>query len=270
MKMAITWTSEKRKFAPLIFTGNLDKSMEEASNLGYKGMELSVRTGRDIPVEDVKALLDKYGMEISNVGTGLARGEDGLSFSDRDERTRKRAVERLKEQIDFAAQLKAPVVFGLIRGDLETDENVRKSQLHWIIDCAKQSTEYANKLDVDIIVEPINRYETNFLNTIQESVEFAETIGLPNVGVMGDTFHMNIEERDFVESLQQAGKHLKYVHLADSNRWPPGRGHIDFARIIATLKQIGYGGYLSIECLPNPDPMTAARQAIEYVTPLIS
>ncbi len=85
MKIAITWTSEKRKFAPLIFTGSLEKAMEDASALGYQGMELAVRTGKDVPTETVERLLKKYKMEVSIVATGLARAEDGLSFTDGDE-----------------------------------------------------------------------------------------------------------------------------------------------------------------------------------------
>lgn len=270
MKLAITWTSEKRKFAPLVFAANLEKSMENASALGYSGMELAIRTGKDISVEEVKRLADKYDMEISMVTTGLARAEDGLSFSDMDEPTRQRAVKRLKEQIDFAAKLSAPILLGLLIGQLDVDDAIRKNQLEWIRDCCWECCAHAKSARVDIVVEPINRYETNFLNTIEETIDFVKRIDLPNVGIMADTFHMNIEERDFAESLEKGAEYLNYLHLVDSNRLAPGFGHIDFEKVIHTLQKIGYDRYLSMECLPKPDPMTAAKQAIQYVTPLIS
>lgn len=270
MKMAITWTSQKRKFAPLLFTGSLEKSMEDASALGYGGMELAIRTSKDVSAGQVNGLAEKYDLEVSMVTTGLARAEDGLSFSDMDERTRRRAVERLKEQIGFAAELKAPVLVGLILGQLDVEEKVRNHQVGWIVECCRECGAHANTYGVRVVVEPINRYETNFLNTIEQSVDFIRRVDLSNVGIMADTFHMNIEERDLSESLEKGAEYLKYVHLVDSNRLAPGFGHLDVKQIIQTLQKIGYDGFLSIECLPEPDSMTAAKQAIEYVTPLIS
>lgn len=265
MKIAITWTSEKRSFAPLILTGKLAKCIEDASILGYQGIELAVRTGKDVSVEEVSKLLSKYNMEVSAVTTGLARAEDGLSFSDMDEKVRQQAVERVKEQIEFASKVKAPVILGLLRGQLDMDEATRRNQLEWVVDCFKECGNYARKLNVDIIIEPINRYETNFLNTVEETIEFTKKIDLPNIGIMVDTFHMNIEERDFAKSMDIGARYLKYVHLADSNRLAPGFGHLNFEKFINLLLNVGYEGYLSIECLPKPNPISAAKQAIEHI-----
>jgi sugar phosphate isomerase/epimerase len=88
------------------------------------------------------------------------------------------------------------------------------------------------------------------------------------MGILADTFHMNIEEPIIEESLKKYGDLIKHIHFADSNRWPPGYGHTDFKSIVETLKQIGYEGYISFEMLPMPDPDTAARQAIDFVKKL--
>lgn len=85
------------------------------------------------------------------------------------------------------------------------------------------------------------------------------------IGILIDTFHMNIEEASIYESIKKSKDYITHVHIADSNRWAPGSGHLDFTRIITTLKEIGYPGYLSAEILPLPDPVSAARLAIEYL-----
>jgi sugar phosphate isomerase/epimerase len=79
---------------------------------------------------------------------------------------------------------------------------------------------------------------------------------------------MNIEEASIGNSIRKAGKHVVHVHLADSNRWPPGFGHMDFKSIIHDLKEIGYAGFLSLECLPKPDAATALESGIRYIRAL--
>jgi sugar phosphate isomerase/epimerase len=86
---------------------------------------------------------------------------------------------------------------------------------------------------------------------------------------MPDVFHMNIEDVSITGSLEKAGALVGYMHFADSNRWAPGQGHLDFPAILASLKRIGYEGYVTVEILPYPDPDTAAEQAITYLRTLI-
>ena len=89
------------------------------------------------------------------------------------------------------------------------------------------------------------------------------------MGLLLDTFHMNIEEPSIYSSIVQAGKRIVHVHVADSNRWYPGAGHVDFAGIIAILQTLNYEGYLSAEILPLPDPDTCAAQAIAHMRLLL-
>ena len=100
---------------------------------------------------------------------------------------------------------------------------------------------------------------------------FIEASGAPHLGVLADTFHMNIEETTIEGALEAAaaGARLWHIHMADSNRWAPGFGHLDFAQIVAALGRLGYGGFLSAEILPKPDPQEAARQTILTLRPLV-
>jgi len=129
---------------------------------------------------------------------------------------------------------------------------------------------YAAERGVELVVEPINRYETNFLNTVAEALAFLDEVAAPNVGLLFDTFHANIEEPSLAASLRAASPRLRHVHVADSNRWAPGSGHLDFAAIIATLRALGYDGWLSAEILPLPgNAEQAAAQTIAHLRPLV-
>ena len=119
--------------------------------------------------------------------------------------------------------------------------------------------------NVILLLEPINRYETNLINTLDEGMEVINEIGSENLKLIPDTFHMNIEEKSFEESLIKAKSYVKYIHFADSNRLAPGRGHINFKSIIFTLEENDYMGAIGVEILPLPDDYNAARNSIEFL-----
>ena len=126
----------------------------------------------------------------------------------------------------------------------------------WAVESIREGGEYAASVGVDVALEPWNRYETYFLNRLEQAVELWRAVELENGGVMGDTFHMNIEEASIPDAFRAAKGLLKHVHLADSNRAVAGRGHTDFRPILRALDEIGYDGYLSFEVMaPSGDPM---------------
>jgi sugar phosphate isomerase/epimerase len=122
---------------------------------------------------------------------------------------------------------------------------------------------------VRLALEPINRYETSLVNSVPACLALIDDVGAGNFGVLADTFHMNIEDPSMTDSLRQAGPRLYHVHFADSNRWYPGAGHIDFAKLVHTLREIGYAGYISIEAMPMPDADTCARKSIQTLQGLL-
>jgi len=115
----------------------------------------------------------------------------------------------------------------------------------------------------------LNMASTLFINTLKEGMAFIDKIGMPNVGLLADTFHMNIEEVSMYESIVEAKDYITHVHFADSNRWAPGYGHLDFQKIVKTLKEINYQGYVSAEILPLPDQDSAAEMTIKTLNNII-
>jgi sugar phosphate isomerase/epimerase len=262
MKKSIVVSTQQTKFSALAFKEDLQKSIKKVSSLGFDGVELAVRDPRYLDVEKVIKMVNESNLEVPAIGTGQAWGEEGLSFSDPNEVVRKMAVERIIEQIKFASNFNAQVIIGLIRGVVRQGVS-REDAEGWTIDCLKECAEFGIKKNVKLTLEPVNRYEGNFINTLQEGSEFIDKIGMPNIGLLADTFHMNIEEVSIYNSLVRTKDYLAHVHFADSNRWAPGYGHLDFQKIVETLKEIEYQGYVSAEILPLPDQDSAAEMTIK-------
>ncbi|MBC8264349.1 MAG: sugar phosphate isomerase/epimerase, partial [Anaerolineales bacterium] len=118
----------------------------------------------------------------------------------------------------------------------------------------------AQELGLRLAIEVLNRYESHLLNTSEEAVRFVEEVGAPNVGLLLDAYHMNIEEADLGSAIRTAGEHLALFHAADSNRQAVGRGHTDFLGVMLALKNIGYNGSIIVECTASgPDPFTPVK-----------
>jgi len=207
-------------------------------------------------------------LEVPAIGTGQAYVEEGLSFTSADPKVRARAITRIRAQIDFASGLGAQVIIGLIRG--RSVQGVSREQaMGWLIAALRECAEYAAQREVWLSFEPVNRFHSDLVNTTDEALSLLADVGGPNLGLLLDTFHMNIEERSLCAPLVRAREHITHVHVADSNRWYPGAGHLDFGAIVATLQALNYKGYLSAEILPLPDADTCAARTIAHLRPLL-
>ena len=130
----------------------------------------------------------------------------------------------------------------------------------------KELVSQTEQTGVPILIEPLNRYETHFLNRVEQAVEICREVGTPdNIRILADFFHMSIEEMDIASALKNGGKYIGYIHLADSNRMEPGAGHTDFASGIAALKSIGYDGWLTIESGASTESEDALRRANDFI-----
>jgi sugar phosphate isomerase/epimerase len=180
------------------------------------------------------------------------------------------AKKRLYELIDFAAALGAPVVtVGSFRGRLSAVGARGRSLLAEILG---KAAAYAGQRSVSLALEAVNRFEGDIVNNAEEGLTFVSEVNQPALGLLLDTFHVNIEESSYTEPFHRVfqADRLFHVHLGDNNRLAPGRGLIDFPAIVAVLRQDGYRGYLSAELLAKPDPDTAACQTLEYMRKLLS
>jgi sugar phosphate isomerase/epimerase len=124
----------------------------------------------------------------------------------------------------------------------------------------------AEAVGVPVVIEPLNRYETHFLKQLAQTAELCRATGSTAIKMMADFFHMNIEEADMGRAIDESFDRLAYVHLADSNRYQPGAGHLDFRPGLAALKQNGYDGYMALECrILGDDKGQALRDAASLI-----
>lgn len=262
MKLSIVLSTQPASFSALAYKGNIEENIKRIKELGYDGVELAVRNPTELDVEHIKMLMKVNNLPVPAIGTGQAFGEEGLSFTHTNPDIRKKAINRIKEQITFSKNFDAIVIIGLVRGTVGKDESrdeAYKNMLSAFDECASFDE------NVKIVIEPITRYETNLLNTVDETLKFINELGKPNVGLLLDTFHMNIEEPSITDSIKLAKERFFHFHVADSNRWHPGAGHIDFKAIYKTLQEVNYDGFVSAEILPMPDSDTAAENNIKIL-----
>jgi sugar phosphate isomerase/epimerase len=265
VKLALTATPSQARFAPILLRGDIAEAFALAADLGYDGVEIHLRQPGDIDWAAVRKLSTEYGLGVPTLGTGMAAGEDGLTFPDPDPDIRRRAVERVKEHIALAAYLGSAVTIGSLNGRLGPDPQQRPVRRAYALDCLQECCQAAADAGVTLLLEALNRYECDYLNTLEDALDVVAQLGAANLKLLADTFHMNIEEVDIAASLRRAGPSLGHVHLVDSNRQAPGHGHLDVRSALQALSDVGYPDYVSFEVLPLPDPLQAAGDAIRTV-----
>jgi 5-keto-L-gluconate epimerase len=254
---------EAQQSAFVVFRERLDTGVRKAGALGYDGVELALALPSDVRVSMIRTLLAAEGMRLAAVSTGRVFAEQKVWLTHPDGSVRRRAVEILTGLIEVAAELGAPRVnIGRVRGTVGPDdalETAEKRFFEGITIC----DDHAVALGVRLVIEPVNRYETNYVNSVlPDGIGLVRRLGRPNVKLMPDVFHMNIEDASIAQALVAAGAMVGYLHLADSNRWAPGDGHTDFRAIVEALATIGYDGDVGVEILPFPTPDEAAARAI--------
>ena len=135
-----------------------------------------------------------------------------------------------------------------------------RPEVEWqyAVESLKEICAFAEKKEIKIAVEPLNRFETHFLNRVDQALFLIEDVGYANCGIALDSFHQSIEEKDIFDSVRRAGKHIFDVHLGENSRLPPGDGSIDWKRFVAVLREVGYVGALANESMPPIDRTPAS------------
>lgn len=248
-----------------LLSGSFTEKLEKAARWGAQGLELMTTEPLKLDWKEMRTLLASNGLEVCAIASGANVFALGLTLLNADPAKASLAKRRLGEMIDLAEALQAPIVtIGGFRGRLSTSLENGKA---YLVDVLREASDYAEKKSVHLALEPLNRYENELVNNAAQGLEFLREVGHPALGLLLDTFHVNIEESSWTEPfrmLMEAGK-LWHVHLGDNNRLSPGRGMIDFRAIVRNLQAIGYAGYLSAELLAKPDPDSAARETLEYM-----
>mgnify|MGYP001360777394 CR=1 FL=1 len=266
MKLSVAIADTKARPSAFVVFRGFDESIRKAADLGYDGVELALKAASEIDRDALDALLHQTGMEVSCISTGQVFANLGLMFTDPDLTNRETLAQLFEDFIDLAADFGQLVNIGRVRGALDPLRPDKSEQL--FVDMARALCDYAEPKGVTLVLEPVNRYEINFVNRVEEGVALMKKVARANMKLMPDVFHMNIEDRTIGDELEKHIEYVAYVHLADSNRLAPGQGHTNFPDILAHLDRAGYRGWGSVEILPKPDPDTAARLAIDFLKPL--
>ena len=261
MNLSIVLSTQQTQFQAATLSGALEANLAKVANLGYQGVELAIRDPKLVDLESLAALTEKYRLRVPAIGTGQAWGEEGLSFTDPDPEVRRAAIERIQSHIPLAKHFGAAIIIGLVRGITRPGIDLAQA-MKWLIEALQACCQVAAPHGVRLALEPINRYETSLINTTAQGLALIEQVGAENFGLLLDTFHMNIEEPQIEASIAACGTRIFHFHVADSNRWYPGAGHLDFRSILEQLDATGYRGFVSGEFLPQPDVDIAARKAI--------
>jgi D-psicose/D-tagatose/L-ribulose 3-epimerase len=225
----------------------------KAAEAGFDGVEISLVAGLDADTSRLEEAARAAGIKLV-CSTGLTRE---LDISSPDPRIRAAGKEHLQRCLRQAAELQSPVLGGvtyapwmvLPEGDLE---EYRKRSAG----CLAEVAEEAARLQVDICLEVLNRFESSMFNTVSDCLTFIDRIGHASIKVEVDTFHMNIEEDDLAAAVRLAGSRLGHVQVAANNRRAPQFGHIDWAAFRTALEAIGYVGWVVFETFPNPSVET--------------
>lgn len=268
MKLAVTGALEAGQLAPIVLRGSYESLFGSASRIGYDGIEIHTDVPEQTDASVLKELAAKYGLVITALGTGGAYGKRHFFLASEEETVRGQAIDYIKAHIDLAEKLDCMVIIGLIKGKAMQCGS-KEAYFEVLKDSLGTCVRYAEKHGVTLVLEMINRYESDVLNQIGEGMEYIRAFHSQNLKLHLDLFHMNIEERDIPQAIQKAKGIIGYVHAADSDRWYAGHGHYDFGATFAALEAAGYDGVISMESYSFPDPEISAAKSLETLRKLM-
>jgi len=226
--------------------------------LGLDGVELLGEPERyaveGLAAADVRQVLADQGLAVFSLTP------PNVDIAHPDTAVRQPAVDTYRHLLDFAAAFGQPLVsvHGLV-GRVRPLTTMAE-EMALLETAVRQIAEHAQKLGLRLVFEVLNRYESHLINTGAEALAFVERLGMDNVGVLLDAYHMNVEEQNGAEAIRKVGGRLWLYHMADSNRQAVGRGHTKFGEHLWALEDIGYQGPIIFECTaPGPDPFTPIK-----------
>lgn len=248
----------------LIWTANFDAShlplFPRIRQAGFDGVEVLMFKGREFAADALRRGLAETGMECTICSVMV----DGLSLIADDAAIRARAIEQLRENIAVTAEVGAKIIAGPMYALVGYLAGRRRTTEEWqrAVDCWQQLGPWLSQHDVTAAIEPLNRFETFFLNTAADAARFCDEVDHPSVGILYDTFHANIEEKSIAGGCRTVARHLKHLHTCENDRGTPGSGHVEWDAVFEAIRDTGYDGWLTIESFGANIPEIAAAAAI--------
>jgi D-psicose/D-tagatose/L-ribulose 3-epimerase len=244
------------------FTTESTKLFPKFKKWGFETVEIAIEDPSHIDPAAVRAALDKTGLACGSACACLGPDRDLRGTPEQ----QKTALDYMQQVIDQMVVLGCPSLIGPVysavgRADaVPADEY--KQQWKTVVRNLKQLCKYAEKRGVQVCMEPLNRFETDFINTCDQALQMVSDVGSPALKLHLDTFHMNIEEKDQAKAIRKAGKLLGHFHACGSDRGTPGNDHIDWKPIAAALKAVRYQGDVVIESFTTDVKVIARAAAI--------
>lgn len=221
----------------------IETTIARLAEYGYESIEISGEPDK-YDTKEVRRLLDEYGLSCWGSVSLMFEGRDLIHA---DEEVRANTVQYLKDCVTMVKELDGhemtivPSEVGKVQAMASAEE-----EWQWAVEGLREVYDHSERAGVVLALEPLNRFETNFLNRHDQALLLAEEVG-PNCGICLDAFHLNIEESDPYKAIFNAGDRLVDFHVADNNRMAPGMGSYDWLKVVGTLRTIGYDGALTVE-----------------------
>lgn len=227
----------------------LEVTVERLARYGYSSIEIMGEPYK-YNTTQVRKLLSDHGVQCWGTVTLMLEERNLLA---KDAAQRARSVQYVKDCITMVAELEGKVI-SVVPGTVGkiVPDSTPENEWNWAVEGMKDIYEHAQSAGVTIGIEPINRFETYFINRGAQALALAEAVG-PDCGVCLDVFHMNIEEPDMYATITNTGSRIANFHVADNNRMAPSQGDFDWQRILNTLTATGYDGALAVEFCPPLD-----------------
>ena len=252
-------------FNLLLWTTNLVEKdfhlLEKLKDTGYDGVEIPIFEGKVEDYQKINKVLNDIGLD--STGLSIIPDEEHNPISENNN-NRKNAEDFLKWSIDCCHALNSSMLcgpfhqpLGQFSGNPPTqEEKERGAEVH------QKSSDYAKKFNINLSIEPLNRFECYFLNTQEDTCKYVDLVNRDNFGILYDTFHSNIEEKDPVGSIEKSATYINHIHISENDRGTPGKGNIPWRETFKAIKNINYDGWLSIEAFGRALPDLAAATRV--------
>ena len=212
---------------------------------GFDGIEIPIFNPATCSAAAIRRELETCGLECTAVS--ILPGQTTLTSADA--AVRRAAQAHIRECLQVAAEIGVRLFGGPLYSPVGRFTGNRRTEDEWshAVESWRELGSAVSESGIEIAIEPLNRFETYFLNTAADGAAFCDAIGHPMIGLLLDTFHANIEEKSIGAALKHAGRHLKHLHACENDRGTPGTGNVNWPEFFATVAEIGYDGWMTIE-----------------------